>query len=75
MLRHPATDLGQFAIVAVLTDEVAPRTQLGALMKETAQGPMIESTLEELAAWIEQRIGMRRAAVARARYRVVARRA
>lgn len=75
VLRHPASDLGPFAIVAVLTDEAAPRRQLGALMKETAQGPVIEATLDDLAAWIEQRIGMRRAAVARARYRVVARRA
>lgn len=75
VLRHPATDLGHFAIVAVLTDEPAPRGQVGPLMKETAHGSVIEATLEELTSWIEPRIGMRRAAVARARYRVVARRA
>lgn len=73
VLRHPATELGHFAIVAVLSDEAAPRAQVGVLMKETAHGPVIEATLEELTAWIEQRIGMRRAAVASACYRVMAR--
>ena len=67
--------VGHFAIVAVLTDELAPRALVSALMKETAHGPVIEATLEELAAWIDQRVGMGLAAIAGARYRFVARRA
>jgi len=44
-------------------------------LPEAAYRPVIQATLEELAGWIEECVGVSRAAVAGQRYRVVLRRA
>ena len=71
ILRHEPPDLGEYAIVAVLTRDPLPPALLDTLSQERMYGLALEPTLDALTAHLVTAVRDGRAAITAARYRVV----
>lgn len=72
ILRHHG-DLGEFAMILVLSAELCPSRIVAHLADADAEGRVIEGTLDHLAAWLTPRMEEGGTAVLVAPYRVVQR--